>query len=80
MAPLCAGSPISPVKPTLDPDVSTRVADPKTIRFANRSFVPQVETFDINQSTLRVRATKYGLTSGELANEVQRRIVRDLQL
>ena len=40
----------------------------------------QVETFDINESTLRVRATKYGLRSGDLANEVQRRIIRELEL
>jgi len=40
----------------------------------------QVETFDVHQSTLRVRATKFGLNSGELAREVQRRIMRDVQL
>ncbi|MFT5050220.1 MAG: hypothetical protein ACI8QZ_001619 [Chlamydiales bacterium] len=40
----------------------------------------QVETFDVNQSTLRVRATKYGLNSGELAREVQRRVMRGVEL
>ena len=38
-----------------------------------------VEAYDLDRTMLRVAAVKYGVTNGELANTVQRRIVRDLE-
>ena len=40
--------------------------------------VISVETFDLNQSLLRVEAKKYGLVNGEIANMVLQRIVDDM--
>ena len=40
--------------------------------------VVSVETFDLNQSLLRVEAKKYGMVNGEIANMVLQSIVDDL--
>ena len=65
--------------------LSTRVIDvDDDLRTAKASYdqgtvYVQVETFDVGRSTLRVRATKFGLNAGELAREVQRRILREAE-
>ena len=50
-----------------------------TMDYDNGKVTVQVETFDLGQSTLRVRATKLGISNGETAAEVQRRILRELE-
>ena len=38
-----------------------------------------VEAFDLDRTTLRVKAVKYGVNSGDLADVVSRRILRNLE-
>ncbi len=49
-----------------------------TMDYDDAKVTVNIETFDLDTSILRVRARKYGVANGEIANLIMKRIVEDL--
>lgn len=60
----------------IDVDNDTRTA---TADIDGASVTVNVETYDLNQSRLKVAAKKYGVNNGEIADHVFKRITADLE-